>query len=217
MAPHRNGMDSPPEPSPYYIESQKFHDQDIQVDFASMEKTDSPTQTPLLRQTTVQSLGGLANVNIMSASSVAGNKPPTTQSHQRIVSHIQSVSEIDANYFTQEPPQPRKIQPIVFIVRNNSVIEPGKKGIQKVGPSTEDTLEYYLTMSDMARLIQIQIACQNHLKTKGPRETNMMQQTRSNKIFEKIGIAQGNLRPKTTMLIERQVDKKIKLDGYQLN
>ena len=49
VAPHRNGMDSPPEPSPYYIESQKFHDQDIQVDFASIEKTDSPTQTPLLR------------------------------------------------------------------------------------------------------------------------------------------------------------------------
>jgi hypothetical protein len=35
-------------------------------------------------------------------------------------------------------------------------------------------------------------------------------------MFEKIGIAQGNVRPKTTMLVERQVDKKIKLDGYQL-
>jgi hypothetical protein len=46
------------------------------------------------------------------------------------------------------------MQPIVFIIRNNSAIE-GKKGILKVGPPTEDTLEYYLTMSDMARLIQI--------------------------------------------------------------
>ena len=36
-------------------------------------------------------------------------------------------------------------------------------------------------------------------------------------MFEKIGIAQGNIRPKTTMLIERLVDKKIKLDGHQQN
>jgi hypothetical protein len=44
-----------------------------------------------------------------------------------------------------------------------------------------------------------------------------MQQTKRNKVFEKIGIVQGNLRPKSTMLIERIVDKKIKLDGYQQN
>ena len=51
------------------------------------------------------------------------------------------------------------------------MVESGKKNIVKVGPPTDDSLEYYLTMVDLAKLVQIQLACYNNMQTKGLRET----------------------------------------------